>query len=292
MVSDTPAPDPARTAPTQPQVFRLNSAATMPLQGFGLYKVPASSAEELTRDAIAAGYRLIDTAAFYGNEEAVGAGIRGAIADGIVQRHELFVTSKLWNDQHGYESALRGFEDSLARLGLDYLDLFLIHWPCPAQDKYLATWQAFEKIAQSGGARSIGVSNFLTEHLTRLLAASDTVPAVNQVELHPWLQQSELRAFHAQHSIATQAWSPLARGKALGDPELQRLAELHGVSVAQLILSWLKSLAISAIPKASSPERISENFAVSAKPLSEQLLAEIASVDRGERVGSDPRTVS
>lgn len=264
----------------------------MPLQGFGLYKVPAEEAERLTRLAIKAGYRLIDTAAFYGNEEAVGTGIRAAIADGLVSREELFVTSKLWNDQHGYDSALRGFSESLQRLGLDYLDLFLIHWPSPAQNRYLETWRAFETMARDGQARSIGVSNFLPEHLERLLDSAETIPAVNQVELHPWMQQGPLRAFHAQHGIVTQAWSPLARGKALNDVALLNLAESAGLTVAQLILSWLRDLNISAIPKASSAERIAANFDLPEQRLSPQLLARMAQLDRFERVGSDPRTVS
>lgn len=264
----------------------------MPLQGYGLYKVPQSETEALVRLAIEAGYRLIDTAAFYGNEAGVGAAVRGAVADGLVAREDLFITSKLWNDEHGFDSSQKAFADSLERLGLDYLDLYLIHWPCPAQDRYRETWRGFEALLTEGKVRSIGVSNFLPEHLARLLEEATVPPAVNQVELHPLLQQAELRRFHAAHGIASQAWSPLARGKALQDPALRELADEFGLAPAELILRWLRESSISAIPKASSAVRIRENFELPEQPLGADLMARMAALDRGERVGSDPRTVS
>ena len=281
-----------QSTPRPPAAVRLNSGAELPLQGFGLYKVPATDTEALVRTAIAAGYRLFDTARFYDNEAALGSAIRRAIADGLVTREELFITSKLWNDEHGFEASQKGFAASLARLGLDYLDLYLIHWPSPAQDKYLDTWRGFEALLAQGQVRSIGVSNFLPEHLDRLLGAADVVPAVNQIELHPLLQQREARAFHESHGIATQAWSPLARGKALQDPSLLALAAELGADPAELILRWLRDSRISAIPKASSAERIRSNLELPQQELSSQVLDRISGLDRAQRVGSDPRSVS
>ncbi|WP_394937862.1 aldo/keto reductase [Psychromicrobium sp. YIM B11713] len=272
-------------------LLTLNSGARIPAQGYGVYKVPPQQTRTLVRQALETGYRLIDTAAFYLNEEGVGQAVREAIADGLVNREDLFITSKLWNDQQGYHKALHGFDESMARLGLDYLDLFLIHWPAPQQDLYRETYQAFEKLLADGRVRAIGVSNFLPEHLERLLQDSSVIPAVNQVEMHPWLQQGPLRAFHAQHGILTQAWSPLARGKLLEDPQLLCLAQELQISVAQLALCWLRDLGVSAIPKASSPERMKQNFELPAEALSPQILARIAQLDRHQRVGSDPRTV-
>lgn len=272
-------------------LLALNSAARIPVQGYGVYKVPPQETATLVRQAIETGYRLIDTAALYLNEEGVGQAVREAIADGVVRRDELFITSKLWNDQQGYDKALRGFEESRQRLGLEYLDLFLIHWPAPQRDLYRETYRAFEILLADGKVRSIGVSNFLPEHLDRLLQDSSVVPAVNQVELHPWLQQGPLRAFHAQHGILTQAWSPLARGKILADPQLLRLAEESGMSVAQLSLCWLRELGISAIPKASSPERMKQNLELPTAALTAQTMGRIAQLDRHQRVGSDPRNV-
>lgn len=279
-------------ATPRPRSVRLNSSFDLPLQGFGLYKVPPAEAEELVRTAIDVGYRLIDTAAFYGNEVEVGAAVRGAIADGVVTRDELFITSKLWNDQHGFEASQKAFTASLDRMGLDYLDLYLIHWPCPAQDKYRETWRGFEALLGSGRLRSIGVSNFLPEHLNRLLADATVPPAVNQIELHPMLQQTEARQFHEIHGIASQAWSPLARGKALQEPALLELAAGLGLEPAELILCWLRENLISAIPKASSTERIRRNFELPQNALDAEVLARIATLDRAERVGSDPRNVS
>ncbi|MCW1249155.1 aldo/keto reductase [Acaricomes phytoseiuli] len=276
---------------THPVTAPLQSSA-IPLQGYGLYKVPPEDAEELTLEAIRAGYRLIDTAAFYQNEGAVGRAVRRAIAEGRVQREDLFITSKLWNDSHGYRQAQRAFQDSLDRLGLDYLDLYLIHWPCPAQDKYLETWRGLEELATAGAVRRIGTSNFLPEHLERLLADADIVPALNQIELHPWLQQTEARKYHARHGIATQAWSPLARGRVLDDPVIVQHAAEQRISPAQLVLCWLRDDGISAIPKASSPPRILENLQLPGTALPTEAKTAIAGLDRGQRVGSDPRQIS
>jgi len=269
----------------------LNNGVLMEALGYGVYKVPAQDCANLVSTAIDAGYRSVDTAALYGNEEGVGAAIRTAVASGT-PREEFFVTSKVWNDRHGYDSTLAAFDESMERLGLDYLDLFLIHWPCPEQGLFIPTYKALETLYGEGRVRAIGVSNFEPEHLHELLAATDVVPAVNQVELHPWLQQRELRALHAELGIATQAWSPLARGGLLDDPLLAGIAATRGRSVAQIVLRWHVQSGHLVIPKASSAQRISENLQVFDFVLDPAEMDAIAAMDRGHRSGSNPTKVN
>lgn len=263
----------------------LNTGAKMPQLGFGVFQIPADQVVEPVRAAIEAGYRSIDTATIYGNEEGVGK----AIAESGVPRDELFVTTKLWNDSQGYDSTLRAFDDSLARLGLDYVDLYLIHWPMQGQDLYVPTWQAFEKLYSEGRAKAIGVSNFHAPHLRRLFDETNIVPAVNQIELHPRLQQSELRAFHAEHGIATEAWSPIGQGKGLlEDGKLKALADKYGKSPAQVVLRWHIQLGNVTIPKSATPSRVRENLDVFDFELGEDDMAAIGELDTGDRVGPNP----
>nr|WP_232333685.1 aldo/keto reductase [Agromyces laixinhei] len=256
----------------------------MPQLGYGLYKVPATDATGLCLDAIDAGYRHLDTAAFYDNEREVGEAVR---ASGL-PRDELFVTSKVWKDDNGYDQALRAFDDSMARFGLDVLDLFLIHWPVPSTDRYVDTWRALIRLRDEGRVRSIGVSNFHAHHIERLVDETGEAPVINQIELHPRLPQTALRAFHAARGIRTEAWSPLARGRVLGTPLLDELAAKHGRTPAQIVLRWHVQLGNVVIPKASSPSRIRENLDVFGFELDADDLAAIASLETGERTGRDP----
>lgn len=269
----------------------LNNGVRIDTLGYGVYKVPAGDCAALVSTAIDAGYRTIDTAALYGNEEGVGRAVNAAV-DAGTPREELFVTSKVWNDRHGYDSTLAAFDESMDRLKLHYLDLFLIHWPCPEKDLFIPTYNALETLYHAGRVRAIGVSNFEPAHLHRLLDATEVVPAVNQVELHPWLQQRELRALHAELGIATQAWSPLARGQLLADPALAAIAAAHGKSVAQVVLRWHVQSGHLVIPKASSQERIAANLHIFDFALSDADMAVIAAMDSGRRSGSDPNNVN
>ncbi|MGP3776531.1 aldo/keto reductase [Streptomyces sp. SDT5-1] len=267
-----------------PQVT-LNNGVTMPQLGFGVFQVPDDEAHAAVTSALEAGYRSIDTAALYKNEKGTGQ----AIADSGLAREDVFVTTKLWNTEQGRDSALRAFDASLDRLGMDYVDLYLIHWPVPSIDKYVETWQAFEEILASGRARAIGVSNFLPEHLDRLAAETSTVPALNQIELHPRLQQSELRAYDAKHGIATEAWSPLGRGNGVLDDEtVTAIAGKHGRSPAQIVLRWHLQLGNVVIPKSVTPARIRENIAVFDFELDADDMTALAGLETGERVGPDP----
>lgn len=264
----------------------LNNGVEMPQLGFGVWQVPPQEAATAVTTALEAGYRSIDTAAAYENEEGVGR----ALAESGLPRDEVFVTTKLWNAEQGYDSTLRAFDASLARLGLDVVDLYLIHWPMPQVDKYVDTWRAFEKIYSEGRARAIGVSNFQPAHLNRLNELGGTVPAVNQIELHPRLQQAELRAFHARHGIATEAWSPLAQGALLGHETITALAERHGKTPAQIVLRWHLHLGNIVIPKSVTPERIRQNLDVFDFELSDDEIAQIGALDDGTRTGPDPDT--
>jgi len=262
----------------------LNDGASIPQLGLGVYKVPDDEAETVVATALEAGYRHLDTASFYGNEGGVGRAMR---ASGV-PRDEVFLTTKVWNTDHGYDETLRAFDLSLETLGTDHVELYLIHWPAPRQDRYVETYRALERIREEGRARSIGVSNFQVHHLERLLGETGVVPAVDQVEAHPWLQQRELRAFADAHGIVTEAWSPLARGRILDDPTLLRLAEAHGVSTAQVVIRWHLQQGLVVIPKSVTPSRIRSNADVFGFELSDDDLAAIASLDSGQRTGSHP----
>ncbi|WP_026554962.1 aldo/keto reductase [Arthrobacter sp. 35W] len=272
-----------QTVPT----VSLNNGANIGSVGFGLYKVPLADSAHLTGLALEAGYRTLDTAALYANEEGVGQGVRAATEEWL-DREDIFVTSKVWNDRHGYNATLAAFDESMDKLGLDYLDLYLVHWPCPDQDLYIPTYKALEKLYHDGRVRAIGVSNFEPEHLDRLLQETDVVPALNQIELHPWLQQRELRTLHEAAGIRTQAWSPLARGQLLEDPVLTSLAQAHSRSVAQIVLRWHHQCGVLSLPKASSAGRIAENIDIFDFTLSTEEMDAVAGLDRGHRSGSNP----
>lgn len=265
----------------------LNDGHSIPQLGLGVYKVADALAADTVRVALEAGYRHIDTAALYENERGVGQGLARA----GLPREDVFVTTKVWNDSHGYDETLRAFDESLGKLGLDYVDLYLIHWPAPRQDRYVDTYRALETLRADGRARSIGVSNFHTHHLDRLLRETDVTPAVNQIELHPWLQQAELRRFDMAHGILTEAWSPLARGRAIGNPVLDAIGARHGKSAAQVVIRWHLELGNVVIPKSVTPARIRENLHVFDFALGADDLEAIAALDSGERTGKDPDTL-
>lgn len=268
--------------------LKLNDGVEIPQLGFGVFQVPPPETAEAVALAFEAGYRHIDTAAAYRNEEGVGK----AIAAAGIPRDDLFITTKLWNAEQGYDTTLRAFDVSAQKLGLDVVDLYLIHWPTPAHDRYVPTWRAFERLLADGRVRSIGVSNFQPAHLRRLFDETDVVPSVNQVELHPHLQQAELRAFHAEHGIATEAWSPLAQGAVLDAPVITAIADAHDKTPAQVVLRWHLQLGNVVIPKSVTPARIAENFDVFGFELSDAELASIATLDRAERTGPDPDTLN
>ena len=264
----------------------LHDGIEIPQLGFGVFQVPPDDTEKVVEQALEVGYRHIDTAAAYRNEKGVGR----AVASSGIPREAIFVTTKLWNSSQGFESALETFDKSLGRLGMDYVDLYLIHWPVPSQDRFVDTWRAFERINDEGRARTIGVSNFRIDDLERLEAETEKRPTVNQVELHPQMQQRELRGWHEQHGIATEAWSPLAQGAVLDDDTIAGIARAHGKTAAQTILRWHLQLGNVVIPKSVTPERIRENFDLFDFELSEQEMDVIGALDRGERIGPDPAT--
>lgn len=262
----------------------LRDGTSIPAMGLGVYKVDNDDAATLVRHAISVGYRLVDTASMYDNEEGVGEGIRQS----GIPREEIQIATKFWLDDLGYDNTLRACQRSLDRLGVDYLDLFLIHWPAPERGLYGESWRALEALKRDGLVRSIGVCNFHAEHIETLREQGGELPVLNQVELHPWLTQDPLREYHQKHGILTQAWAPLARGQVLGDESLAELATEYGVSVAQLVLRWHLQRGVAVIPKSNSTSRITENSQVFHFSLSDDAMAIISGLNRNYRTGVDP----
>jgi diketogulonate reductase-like aldo/keto reductase len=263
----------------------LNSGQSMPQLGFGVFLVPLPETEQAVTRALHAGYRSIDTAAMYRNEEGVGA----AIAKSDIPREDLFITTKLDNNAHGYDHGLAAFEDSRKRLGLDYLDLYLIHWPLPALDRYVDTWRALITLQEDGVVGAIGVSNFQPAHLVRLTNETGVTPAVNQIELHPYLTQQALQDYHHTHGIATEAWSPIGRGGALlRDPVVTSLAEKYGKTAAQIVIRWHLDIGNVVIPKSVTPHRIIENFDVLDFELDADDVMAISGLNTDDRIGPNP----
>jgi 2,5-diketo-D-gluconate reductase A len=265
--------------------IQLNNGQLIPQLGLGVYKVQQDVAVDVVRTAIDLGYRRVDTAALYDNEVEVGAAIRTSGLD----REDLFVTTKIWNDRHGFSEATEAIDEALSRLNVDYIDMLLIHWPCPKQNKFVETWSALEKSLETGKIRGIGVSNFHPEHLDRLIAETQVVPALNQVELHPGLSQTEIRRYDADHGIATEAWSPIARGKLNEHPSIQSISAAHQKTPAQVILRWHIQLGNLVIPKSTNPERLTENLDVFDFELNQSEMDAILALENGERIGPDPR---
>lgn len=265
--------------------FRLNDGNTMPQLGYGVWRVTNDEAVACVAEAIKAGYRSIDTAAIYENEEGVGQ----AIAAADVPRSELFITTKLWNDKRSYDGALAAFDESLKRLKLDYVDLYLIHWPGVSGEDYVDAWRALIRLKEEGRVKSIGVSNFMIPHLQRLIDATGIVPTVNQIELHPRFQQRELRAFHTQHNIATESWGPLGQGSLVADEKLAAIGRKYNKTPAQVILRWHLDNSFIVIPKSVTPSRIRENIDVFDFTLDAEDMRIIEAMDsRSGRVGPDP----
>lgn len=277
-----------RSAASPVPTIVLNDGNVIPQLGFGVFQVPEDEVTGVVAEALRVGYRSIDTAAVYGNEEGVGRALR---ASGI-PRDEIYVTTKLWNADQGYDSTLRAFDASMERLGLDYLDLYLIHWPVPSAGRYVDTFRAFQTLADQGRIRSIGVSNFRVIDLETLIADTGKVPAVNQIELHPTLAQRDLRQYHANHAIATEAWSPLGQGTLLDNPTVVTVAKELDRTPAQVIIRWHLQLGNIVIPKSVTPSRIAENFDVFTFELDAEAMEAINRLDKGTRVGPDPATFS
>ena len=262
----------------------MNDGRSIPQIGLGVWQVPDDVATDACLAALECGYRHIDTAALYYNEEGVGR----AIAACGLPRKELFITTKVWNTDQGYDATMRAFDLSLSKLGLDYVDLYLIHWPTPGRDLYADTWRALVDLRADGRAASIGVSNFHEAHIRRVVAETGEVPAINQVELHPWLPQREVRSVDAEFGILTEGWSPLGSGRLIDDPILQGIADRHGVTTAQVMIRWQIQLGNVVLPKSVTPARIRSNIDVFGFSLDAEDLALIDSLASGQRTGPDP----
>jgi 2,5-diketo-D-gluconate reductase A len=267
-------------------VVTLNNGVEIPQLGFGVFQIPPDQTVEAVSTALRTGYRHIDTAQMYRNEQQVGE----AIAKSGLDPKDVFVTSKLNNNHHAYDDALASFDESLGKLGLERVDLFLIHWPLPTRGGFMDAWRALEAIYASGRARAIGVSNFQPHHLRRLHEQAQVPPAVNQIELHPFFTQDELRAFDAEHDIATEAWSPIAQGRVLDDPTIAAIGREHERTPAQIVLRWHVQLGHVVFPKSVTPDRMKENFNIFDFELTASEIGLISALDRGERTGPDPDT--
>lgn len=276
-----------RTTPmTDQPTMTLNDGARMPQLGLGVWQTPPDEAAQVVKTAVDAGYRSVDTASAYRNERGVGEGLAAA-------GQNVFLTTKLWNENQGYDATLKAFDASLGRLGRDTLDLYLIHWPSPQRGLYVETWKALVKLQADGRVKSIGVSNFQPEHLEKIIGETGVVPAVNQVELHPRFQQTALREVHARHGIATESWSPLGQGQVLEDPQIAAIAAKHGKTPAQIVIRWHLDSGLIVIPKSVTPARIRENIAVFDFALDAEDLAAIGGLDRADgRIGPDPSTAT
>jgi 2,5-diketo-D-gluconate reductase A len=264
----------------------LNDGNRMPQLGFGVFLVPEDETAQAVGSALQTGYRLIDTAAAYNNE----VGVRSAVETSGLNRGDVFITTKLQNSDHGRHNVPRAYEESLDKLGGGYIDLYLIHWPVPHDGRTVETWEGLVELQREERVRSIGVSNFRVEDLERIIDATGVVPAVNQIELHPRLQQLELRRFHEEHGIATEAWSPLGKAQFLDEPTIERIASAHGRTPAQVVLRWHIQLGNIVIPKSVTPSRIEENFRIFDFELSEDDMHALFELDREERTGPDPDT--
>lgn len=263
----------------------LNDGRTMPQLGFGLWEV--RDAARVTRDALEVGYRMADGAALYGNEHECGEGLRAV----SLPRDEVFVTTKVWNDHHDEEAALHSVRESLGRLGLDHVDLALIHWPCPSQNRFVEAWRGLIRAREEGLATSIGVSNFRPQDLDRIVGETGEVPVLNQIELHPELPQYELRAKHAEMDVVTQSWTPLGKSRTFESPVIRGIAERAGASPAQVVIAWHLRLGLAVIPRSTNRERLAANLGAVDVTLTDEDVAAIATLETGFRSGPDPSTL-
>lgn len=276
---------------TEVPVFELNDGREMPAVGFGTYKLTGDQAVSATRSAIDAGYRHIDTAVLYGNEAEVGAAVREAITAGDTTREELFINTKVWHDHHEKAKTIDSVKQSLSAMGLDYLDSVMVHWPWPQGGKFLECYEGLLTLREQGLIKSVAVANFYPEVLKELIDATGVAPVLNQVELHPGFSQKQLRDFHAEHGIITEAWMPIARGKLVDEPAIVEIAEAAGKSVSQIALRWEYQLGVSVVPKSGNPQRQAENIDIFDFELSEDQMSAITALDQtGGRLSGDPLT--